>query len=401
MADQEKKQGAGNKRPEPMVERSKFGVPERRKDPVAEEFRPPVTSTELSKGPAELVEYPGPKVNWRVFIISAVIILAFSIWAIVVPDSAAATDAHRRLLDLHEPGLVLRPDRHPGGALCPLGRVLQGGQRQAGPRPLETAVQPLHLGRDALCRRRGNRHAVLLGNRAHHPIHHPARGGSPVRCGHPGCRRMDHVPLRHCRLGHVRAAGHGHGLLRLPLGHAAVDPRRAVPAAGKARARGGRRRHRHLRAGRHGVRRGNLDGHRRGAAERRVLPALRPARGPGPADRPGAGGGDHDHRGLHLRGGQGHPADLRAEPLVGRGHDALHPRHRPHLLPAHRHGGEHRPLRLHAARTHPADLRLPGGRRRLDGQLDPLLLGVLAGLGARSWGSSWPAFPAAARCASS
>ncbi|GAA1495105.1 choline BCCT transporter BetT [Paeniglutamicibacter kerguelensis] len=91
MADQEKKQGAGNKRPEPMVERSKFGVPERRKDPVAEEFRPPVTSTELSKGPAELVEYPGPKVNWRVFIISAIIILAFSIWAIVVPDSAAAS----------------------------------------------------------------------------------------------------------------------------------------------------------------------------------------------------------------------------------------------------------------------------------------------------------------------
>ena len=90
MADQEKKQGAGNKRPEPMVERSKFGVPERRKDPVAEEFRPPVTSTELSKGPAELVEYPGPKVNWRVFIISAIIILAFSVWAMLVPDNASS-----------------------------------------------------------------------------------------------------------------------------------------------------------------------------------------------------------------------------------------------------------------------------------------------------------------------
>ena len=91
MADQEKNKDAGNGRPEPMVERSKFGVPERRKDPVAAEFRPPVTKTELSKGPAELIEYPGPKVNWRVFIISAVIILAFSMWAIIVPDSAAAS----------------------------------------------------------------------------------------------------------------------------------------------------------------------------------------------------------------------------------------------------------------------------------------------------------------------
>lgn len=81
---------AGSEPPQPMVERSRFGVSERRKDPVAEEFRPPMTSTELSMGPAELVEHPGPRVNWRVFIISAVIILAFSIWAIVVPDSAAA-----------------------------------------------------------------------------------------------------------------------------------------------------------------------------------------------------------------------------------------------------------------------------------------------------------------------
>ena len=30
-----------------MVERSRFGVSERRKDPVAEEFRPPITSSEL------------------------------------------------------------------------------------------------------------------------------------------------------------------------------------------------------------------------------------------------------------------------------------------------------------------------------------------------------------------
>ena len=80
-----------NERPESMPERSRFGVSERRKDPVAEEFRAPITSTELSKGPGELVEHAGPTVNWRVFLISAAIILAFSIWAIIVPDNAAAS----------------------------------------------------------------------------------------------------------------------------------------------------------------------------------------------------------------------------------------------------------------------------------------------------------------------
>ncbi len=93
MAEPEDTQGTGNERLQPMVERSSFGVSERRKDPVAEENRPPITSTELSKGPAELVEHLEPKVNWRVFIISAVIILAFSLWAIIVPDNAAAVMA--------------------------------------------------------------------------------------------------------------------------------------------------------------------------------------------------------------------------------------------------------------------------------------------------------------------
>lgn len=93
MAGPEDMQGTGPERPQPMVERSRFGVSERRKDPAAEENRAPITSTELSKGPSELIEYAGPKVNWRVFIISAVIILAFSLWAIVVPDHAATTMA--------------------------------------------------------------------------------------------------------------------------------------------------------------------------------------------------------------------------------------------------------------------------------------------------------------------
>ncbi|GAA1883844.1 choline BCCT transporter BetT [Paeniglutamicibacter psychrophenolicus] len=93
MAGPEDMQGTEREHPQPMVERSRFGVSERRKDPAAEENRAPITSTELSKGPAELIEYAGPKVNWRVFIISAVIILAFSLWAIVVPDNAATAMA--------------------------------------------------------------------------------------------------------------------------------------------------------------------------------------------------------------------------------------------------------------------------------------------------------------------
>ncbi|MDQ0092993.1 choline BCCT transporter BetT [Paeniglutamicibacter psychrophenolicus] len=93
MAGPEDMQGTGPERPQPMVERSRFGVSERHKDPASEENRAPITSTELSKGPSELIEYAGPKVNWRVFIISAVIILAFSLWAIIVPDNAATAMA--------------------------------------------------------------------------------------------------------------------------------------------------------------------------------------------------------------------------------------------------------------------------------------------------------------------
>ncbi|MGP5690726.1 high-affinity choline transporter BetT, partial [Glutamicibacter ardleyensis] len=63
------------------VERSQFGVSKKPKNPVAEEFRAPMNSSELSKGPEELTEQRGTKVNWRVFIISSVLILAFSAWA--------------------------------------------------------------------------------------------------------------------------------------------------------------------------------------------------------------------------------------------------------------------------------------------------------------------------------
>lgn len=76
------------------VERSQFGVSKKPKNPVAEEFRAPMNSSELSKGPEELTEQRGTKVNWRVFIISSVLILAFSAWAMFAPDNAASTMAN-------------------------------------------------------------------------------------------------------------------------------------------------------------------------------------------------------------------------------------------------------------------------------------------------------------------
>ncbi|RAN69461.1 high-affinity choline transporter BetT [Bacillus sp. SRB_336] len=80
-----------------MVERSRFGVEQRRRPQETEENRPPISSSELSRGPAELagapelVEDRKPRVNWRVFIISAAIILAFSVWAMVMPAHAKDT----------------------------------------------------------------------------------------------------------------------------------------------------------------------------------------------------------------------------------------------------------------------------------------------------------------------
>ena len=54
-------------------------------------MRPPISSSELSKGPVELSEHRGPRVNWRVFITSSAIILGFSVWAMLLPDQASAT----------------------------------------------------------------------------------------------------------------------------------------------------------------------------------------------------------------------------------------------------------------------------------------------------------------------
>ena len=65
--------------PQAVVERDRFGAAVRRRSRVPEDELPPISSTELSKGPAELAEDRGPRVNWRVFIVSSAVILAFSV----------------------------------------------------------------------------------------------------------------------------------------------------------------------------------------------------------------------------------------------------------------------------------------------------------------------------------
>ena len=74
----------------PPLERRRFGGTahphERRHDAEA-----PFARSDLSKGPAELLESRAARVNWQVLAVSAGVILAFSIWAILTPAEARAT----------------------------------------------------------------------------------------------------------------------------------------------------------------------------------------------------------------------------------------------------------------------------------------------------------------------
>src|SRR5699024_9928681 len=78
----------------PVVERERVGGSDpaarvsRDTDPAR---RAPIDSTELRRGPDELSDNRGPRVNWRVFIVASLIILAFSVWAMVTPVSAQST----------------------------------------------------------------------------------------------------------------------------------------------------------------------------------------------------------------------------------------------------------------------------------------------------------------------
>lgn len=75
------------------VERERFGGSQRSFADVVErqENRPPSSSEDMRRGPSELRKAADPKVNWKVLLISSAVVLAFSLWAIVVPKSAEST----------------------------------------------------------------------------------------------------------------------------------------------------------------------------------------------------------------------------------------------------------------------------------------------------------------------
>lgn len=71
----------------PPLERSRFGGTERRHG-HADDDDTPVSRSDLSKGPEELLEHRAASISWRVLLISSAVILVFSVWAIVVPHDA-------------------------------------------------------------------------------------------------------------------------------------------------------------------------------------------------------------------------------------------------------------------------------------------------------------------------
>ncbi|HRO61421.1 MAG TPA: BCCT family transporter [Burkholderiaceae bacterium] len=76
--------------PHPPLERSRFGGTERRHERPDDDDAP-VSRSDLSKGPQELLEHRTARINWRVLAISSAVILAFSIWAILTPGDARTT----------------------------------------------------------------------------------------------------------------------------------------------------------------------------------------------------------------------------------------------------------------------------------------------------------------------
>ena len=50
-----------------------------------------MSRSDLSKGPQELIEAPTTRINWGVFLVSSIVIMAFSVWAIAMPNEARAT----------------------------------------------------------------------------------------------------------------------------------------------------------------------------------------------------------------------------------------------------------------------------------------------------------------------
>ena len=82
--------GASAGKTHPPLERSRFGGTQHRHE-RHEEDEAPVSRSDLSRGPQELLEDRTARINWRVLLVSSLVILAFSIWAILIPDDARTT----------------------------------------------------------------------------------------------------------------------------------------------------------------------------------------------------------------------------------------------------------------------------------------------------------------------
>lgn len=69
------------------IERSRFGGSQRRHERQIGDDAP-VSRSDLSKGPEEVLEHRTASINWRVLLVSSAVIAAFSLWAILVPGAA-------------------------------------------------------------------------------------------------------------------------------------------------------------------------------------------------------------------------------------------------------------------------------------------------------------------------
>ncbi|AVO41129.1 choline BCCT transporter BetT [Simplicispira suum] len=80
---------APSQAPHPL-ERSRFGGTGQRPERAASD-NAPFSRSDLSKGKEELLEHPAVRISWRVLIGASVVILAFSLWAIALPEGARTT----------------------------------------------------------------------------------------------------------------------------------------------------------------------------------------------------------------------------------------------------------------------------------------------------------------------
>ncbi len=74
----------------PPLERSRFGGTQRRHE-RPDDGNAPFSRSDLSKGAKELLQQGTARINWSVLVVSSLVILAFSIWAIVMPEGARTT----------------------------------------------------------------------------------------------------------------------------------------------------------------------------------------------------------------------------------------------------------------------------------------------------------------------